>query len=210
MRFGRIAEEADEFQSRIWGRITQRAMIMVFFSRREVWSRVRRTMRLRLDLFRMDTPPEMVELVKEELTKAEEASPYAAITTARFSLPELAKHTIRELNLNLDELEAIESLIETRRQLFVDSTGKTLLVFALAVLSLLCGEIPDEVITRLGLALAAFKFWAFWGAAALVGIALYVTGVEFLVTGRVGKQARISSRLVVYCRAELKARGAAA
>lgn len=205
MRFGRIAEESNDFQARVWKRISGRALRHLWFSRKPVWRRVRRSMRLRQDLFQMDTAPEIVELVRGELTPAEEASPYAAITTARFSLPELARYTIRELDLDLDELEAIEALIETRRERFSDSSGKAVLVFALAALSWLSGDIPEEVIARWGFALETFKVTAFYIGCGMVGFALYVLAFETLLQGKIARQGRLSAQLIAHCRAQLKA-----
>lgn len=208
MRFGRIAEEADDFQRVVWRRISRRAMVNLAFSNAPVWRRVRRSMRLRQDLFQMDTPPEIVDLVRDELTPAEQASPYAAITTARFSLPELARLAIRELALDLDELEAIEALIESRRERFSESSGKTILVFALAALSWLSGDIPDEVITHWGWTPAAFKVPAFYLGCGFVGFAVYLLGIETLLQGRIARQARLSTQLIAHCRAQLKSAGA--
>lgn len=208
-RFGRIAEDAHEFQFKQWNRLLQRLWLRLVvswvFGSGEVWKLVWRHARWKQDLFEMDTPPEISALVRDEMTAADLQSPYAPITLARFSMPELAKYTNRELALDLEQLEAIELIVESRKEGLAESPGKTFLVIAIAVLSWFCSDIPDAVFAQWNVNQAVFTTIAFYVGVAAVVIGLAAVALELFSKSRAERQARLFGRLIAHCRAQLKA-----
>jgi hypothetical protein len=206
IRFGRIAEEAVAFRTLVWNRFKLAGSWRLLADskfRKNVLPHVS----FRQDLFQIDMPKEAAVYLKELMTQDEQASPYASIILARFPLTALAQYTLETLALTIDDLDAIEEILNARVSSANDPMFRNAVILSTGLLSWIATSIPGEVLTALHLDKDKFIPIAYLVGVSAVATTLLWYLMNAVMMSRLKAQSLLTSELIAYCRANLKTVG---